>query len=116
MFLFSHSANLEIYTSDAIAALVFMAGEAASGEALDFTIHGIDFKVRPVGFGSHVAALEGALTRVQFMLATCTAEELGDRAVIEAVAATAVRRETRGWRCWRNGYRGRKPVLKVRTV
>ena len=47
-------------------------------KSLDFTIHSIDFEVHPVGFGSRVAALEGALARVQFMLAACTAEELGD--------------------------------------
>ena len=116
MLQFSHSANLEISTSGAFAALPFSQVETASGETLDFTIHGIDFEVQPVGFGLREAALEGALARVQFMLAACTAEELGDRAVIDAVAATAVRRETRGWRCWRRGCPGRKPALKIRTV
>jgi hypothetical protein len=113
MSLFSPSANLEISTADAIAALPYLTAEPASGEALDITIHGIRFEVRASGFGTRKTSLEGALTRVQFLLAVCTEDELDDQAVLDAVAATAVRRETRGWRCWRRGWTGKRPALKI---
>ncbi|HYC64173.1 MAG TPA: hypothetical protein VEC14_05530 [Reyranellaceae bacterium] len=108
MFLFSSSANLEI---DVPAAWTYPA--ETRGQPLDFTIDGIDFEVTASGFGSKKSALEGALTRVQMMMAACTADELQDHAVIEAVAATAVRRETRGWACWKRGSKAAKPSLTV---
>jgi len=108
MFLFSSSANLEI---DVPAAWTYPV--ETRGEPLEFTVAGIDFEVTASGFGKRKSALEGALTRVQMMMAACTADELQDHAVIDAVAATAVRRETRGWTCWKRGARAAKPTLTV---
>ena len=113
MFLFSHSANLEI---DVPAAASWVAPRQSRGEPLEFTLAGIDFEIAASGFGSRKSALEGALTRVQLLLAACTADELQDHAVVEAVAATAVRRETKGWRCWKRNFRGSRPSLDVRAI
>jgi hypothetical protein len=110
MSLFSPSANLEI----SVAHTAWSLPRETADETLDFTIDGIDFEVGASGFGQHRDELEGALVRVQLMLANCTADELQDPDVIDAVAATAVRRETRGWSCWRVGYRGSRPTLALR--
>jgi hypothetical protein len=110
MSLFSPSANLETTVSDA----AWFVPRNAADETLDFTIDGIDFEVSASGFGLHRDELEGALVGVQLMLANCTGDELQEQAVIDAVAATAVRRETRGWNCWRSGHRGTRPALTVR--
>ena len=83
--------------------------------ALEFTIHGIDFEARPHGFASHKPQLEGALARVQFMLAACTVDQLRDRALLDRVALAAVREETRAWLCWRRGGSDGKPLLEIRT-
>jgi hypothetical protein len=108
MFLFSSSANLEIDVPAAWTTPV-----EARGEPLEFTIDGIDFEVTASGFGKKKSALEGALTRVQMLMASCTADELQDHAVIDAVAATAVRRETRTWSCWKRGSKSAKPALTL---
>jgi len=110
MSLFSPSANLEISIADA----AWSGPRETADETLDFTIDGIDFEVGASGFGQHRDELEGALVRVQIMLANCTPDELQEPDVIDAVAATAVRRETRDWNCWRVGYRGSRPKLAVR--
>lgn len=109
MLLFSASANLESVVPAASL-------RTDRDEALEITLHGVDLEIEARGFGSRKAALEGALTRVQFMLAACTVEELQDWSVVDAVAATAVRRETRGWRCWQRGWRGARPALHVRLT
>jgi hypothetical protein len=116
MTLFSHSANLETDLAESAFAWAAPKARVAVDETLDFTIDGIDFEVGATGFGAHRDELEGALVRVQLMLAVCTTEELQDPAVVEAVAATAVRRETKAWRCWSRGYRGKRPALAVRYV
>jgi hypothetical protein len=113
MSLFSQSANLEIAVPDA-APWSYLKDRAAADETLDFTIEGVDFEVSATGFGGHRDELEGALVRVQLMLAVCTIDELQDQTVVDAVAATAVRRETRAWHCWRRGNRGSRPALTVR--
>lgn len=110
MSLFSPSANLDISAADA----VWFVPAPAADETLNFTIDGIGFEVSASGFGSHYDELEAALVGVQLMLANCTPDELQELDVIDAVAATAVRRETRGWSCWRVGYRGSRPALTVR--
>jgi hypothetical protein len=109
MYLYSPSANLESVVP--ASSLRF-----DRSEAFEFTVHGIDFEIDPRGFGSRKAALEGALMRVQLMLAACTVEELQDWSVVDAVAATAVRRETRGWRCWQRSFRGARPALHIRLL
>jgi hypothetical protein len=77
--------------------------------------NGVTFIVTSSGFGGHTTARDNAIRRIERALQEQSATVLTrlDDAALEEIAALGVRAETAEWRCWRPGYMGELPTLKL---
>lgn len=87
----------------------------AEPPAFNIDANGVSFIVTSSGFGGHTMARDGAIRRIERALAGQSAASLTrlDEAAFEEICLLAVRAETGEWRCWRAGYVGELPTLRL---
>lgn len=75
----------------------------------------VRFVVKSSGFGQHDGVRVAAVSRLALSLRGYGPSALNGLSfdALRTLASEAVRKETRGWRCWSLGYPGAVPELVV---